>query len=283
MRLVSGLLLSLASILAAASPEWDRARELYQRTEYQQSLALLLPVQQKDAATLQLIGQSYFMIAEYKKATDALEKAIAIDPNNAEGLCWLGRAYGRRAEMANPFSAPGYATKSRQMFERSVALNPSNKEATGDLLDYYLEAPGFLGGGVQKAEALANLIGQTDPAEGNYAQAVIEERRQQYDQAENSLRRAAELAPRQVGRFVALAKYLAKRGQYKESDAMFDRASSMAPNDPKILYERATTYIKAKRNLDQARDLLERYVRAPLTPDDPPRAQAQALLKKIGA
>lgn len=273
----------LTSILAARTPEWDRAHELYQRTEYQQSLDLLVPAPEKDAATLQLIGQSYFMLGEYKKATNALEKGLALEPSNPEILHWLGRAYGRRAEMANPFTAPGYATKSRQMFERSVALNPSNEAATGDLLDYYLDAPGFLGGGMQKAEALAKTIGETDPAEGHYAQALIDDRRQQFDLAEDHLRRAAELAPRQVGRFVALAKYLAKRGQYKESEAMFDRATIMAPNDPQILFERANTYIKGKRNLNQARELLEKYLRAPLTPDDPPREQAMALLKKIGA
>jgi tetratricopeptide (TPR) repeat protein len=282
MRLVR-LILVFSSILAARTPEWDRAHELYQRTEYQQSLDVLVPLHQKDAAALQLIGQSYFMLGEYKKATEALEKAVALEPNNAEALHWLGRTYGRRAEMANPFTAPGYATKSRQMFERSVALNPSNKEATGDLLDYYLDAPGFLGGGVQKAEDLAKLIGETDAAEGHYAQAMIDDHQQHYDKAEEQLRHAAALAPRQVGRFVALAKYLAKRGQYKESEAMFDKATHMAPDDPQILFERATTYIKGKRNLDQARELLERYIRAPLTPDDPPREQAQALLKKIGA
>ena len=111
----------------------------------------------------------------------------------------------------------------------------------------------------------------------------MSDHQQQYDKAEEQLRHAAALAPRQVGRFVALAKYLAKRGQYKESEAMFDKATHMAPDDPQILFERATTYIKGKRNLDQARELLERYIRAPLTPDDPPREQAQALLKKIGA
>jgi tetratricopeptide (TPR) repeat protein len=184
--------------------------------------------------------------------------------------------------VANPFTAPGYATKARQMFEKSVALNPSNKEAAGDLLDYYLDAPGFLGGGMQKAEALAKLIGESDPAEGHYAEALIDDKRQQYDQAEAHFRRAAEIAPRQVGRFVALAKYLAKRGQFKESEAMFDRAARMAPDDPKILFERATTYIKGKRNIGQARELLEKYLRAPLTPDDPPREQALAMLKKIG-
>ena len=75
---------------------------------------------------------------------------------------------------------------------------------------------------------------RVDPAEGHYAQAVIADRRKQYDAAEEQLRRAAEAAPRQVGRVMALAKYLAKRGRIDESEAMFERAARMAYKMAKI-------------------------------------------------
>jgi hypothetical protein len=42
-------------------------------------------------------------------------------------------------------------------------------------------------------------------------------------------------------------------------------------------------YVNGGRNLEQARRLLERYLRAPITPNDPPRSEAEALLRKIGA
>jgi tetratricopeptide (TPR) repeat protein len=277
------LIFPIITLIAAGSSIEDRARELFQRTEYEQSLALLAAEPQKSAVGFELIGQDYFMLAEYKKSTEALEKASALDPSNPQILNWLGRAYGKRAEMSNPFSAPGWANKARQALEKSVQLDSSNKDATGDLLDYYLDAPNFLGGGMQKAEALAELIDRTDPAEGHYARALIEDKRKQYDAAEDQLRRAAELAPKQVGRFVALAKYLAKRGEYKESDALFDKAASLAPDNPQIMFARASVYVETRRNLDEARELLEKYLRAPLTPEDPPRKQAEELLKKIGA
>jgi Flp pilus assembly protein TadD len=281
------LLISLfAGLLLSGTPDLERARELYHRTAYRDSLNVLLGQpsinQSKDAETLQLIGQNYFMLAEYKKATDTLEKAAGLAPDNPELLNWLGRAYGRRAETSGPFTAPGFASKARQMFEKSVALDPANKEATGDLLDFYLDAPGFLGGGVQKAEALVKIISKTDPAEANYAQGIIDDRRKQYDSAEKHFRHAAELAPKQVGRVIDLAKFLARRGRIDESEALFDRAAKLAPNNPRILFERASTYVKEQRNLDQARQLLQRYIESPLTADDPPRGEAEALLKKIG-
>jgi len=274
------LFLTASAVLPAASPA-EQARDLFERTDYQQSLAILLAQPQKDAGTVQLIGQDYFMLGEYKKSTEALEKAAALAPGDAGIFHWLGRAYGRRAETGNPFTAPGYATKARQSFEKSVHLDPSNKDATGDLLDFYLDAPGFLGGGLQKAEALAELIGKSDPAEEHYARAVIDERRKDYQGAEQQLRRALDLAPRQASRFVALAKYLGEHGKIEESDALFEQAARMSPDDPRVMFDRARTYVDQRRNLGEARELLEKYLRSSLTPDDPPRRDAEALLKKI--
>lgn len=277
------LTLLFAAILPAATPEWTRAHNLYQQTEYRQSLAVLEGQRaQKDAATLQLMGQNLFMLGDYKKATDTFEKAAALDPNNPKLAHWLGRTYGRRAETANPFSAPGFASKTREMLEKAVELDPTDKDALGDLLDYYLEAPGFLGGGVHKAEQLAQIILKQDQAEGHYAQGIVAERKKEYDAAEQQFRRAAELAPRQVGRVLVLARYLANHGRVKESDALFEQAARMAPNSPKVMFDRANTYINEKRDLDVARKLLEQYLKSPLTPEDPPRERAEALLKKLG-
>src|SRR5215472_13706647 len=103
MRFIA-VILAIATLGAAASPALERARELYLRTEYRESLDLLNAGHPKDAATLQLIGQNYFMLGEYKKGTEALEKAVSLEPQNAAAAYWLGRTYARRAETANPFS-----------------------------------------------------------------------------------------------------------------------------------------------------------------------------------
>ena len=275
-------LFAVAITLSAASPEWNRANNLYQRTEYRESLAVL-EFAPKDAAALQLAGQDLFMLGEYKKACEAFEKAAALDPNNAKLIHWLGRTYGRRAETANPFMAPGLASKTRQMFEKAVELDPSDKDALGDLLDYYLDAPGFLGGGLHKADMLAQMILKEDPAEGHYAQGLVADKKKEFATAEQQFRRAAELAPRQVGHILVLARYLASHDHVKESDALFEQAARMAPNSPKVMFERAATYIKENRDLDTARKLLEQYLQSPLTPEDPPRVRAEAMLKKLGA
>jgi tetratricopeptide (TPR) repeat protein len=273
----------MSSLFAAAPPELAEAHKRYQRTDYQGALQTLVTVQPKTAPVYALIGKSLFRIGEFKKSSDAFERAVAGDPNNSEYVHWLGRAYGRRAESGNPFTAPGHASKARQCFERAVELNPHNFEAMNDLFDYYLQAPGFLGGGFQKAEALAKRIGEMDPAEGHYAEAQLADKRKQFDAAEAQLRRAMELAPRQVGRVVDLANYLAKLGRVQESEAAFDKALKMEPDSPRILFERARTYVDEKRNLHEARSLLQRYLNSDITPDDPPKEKARELLKQASS
>ena len=79
-RVVSGGLAAVgfAAILAAGTPQFDRALDLYHRTESHQSLAVLEAIPNRDAAAWKLIGQDHFMLGEYKKATEALEKAVAL-------------------------------------------------------------------------------------------------------------------------------------------------------------------------------------------------------------
>jgi tetratricopeptide (TPR) repeat protein len=281
MRGLIGFLLAMSCALAQDSLQW--AEELYKKTDYKESLALLREVPAQKAAAYNLIGRNHFMLGEYKKATDAFQKAFALDSSNSAYAHWLGRAFGRRAETSSPFLAPMHASKARQYFEQAVALDPANDEALNDLFDYYLQAPGFLGGGYDKAEQVGKRIAERNEAEGHFAQAQLADKRRQYDTAEEQLRRAMELAPHQVGRVLDLAKYLAKRGRVQDSEAAFDKAVQLDPNSPKIYFTRARVYIEEKRNLDEAKDLLIKYLRSNLTPDDPPREQAEKLLKQVSS
>jgi len=277
--LALGLVLSVA--LLAGGGDVEEARNLYSHTHFEQSLKVLVAIRQKDAPAYELIGRNYYMLGDYKKATENLDRALAGDPENSGYALWLGRAYGRRAETSSPFTAASYASKARQYFEKSVHLNPKNLEALTDLFEYYLEAPGILGGGIDKARALAVDIAKVDAGEGHWSQAKIAEKKKEYSGAEVQLRRAVEASPRQIGRLIDLARFLAKQGRLQEAEQSFARAEQIAPNSPKLMYAKADFYIKNNRNLDAARDLLKRYLSSSLTPEDPPRAQAEKLLKQV--
>jgi len=279
--LIRGLVFFITTALfAGGGGRLDEARKFYHLSEFDKSLQVLRELPDKDAAVWELIGQNYYGQAEFKKATEALEKAVALDPANSEITLWLGRAYGRRAETSSPLTAPGYASKTRQYFERATQLNPNNIEALSDLLEYYLEAPGFLGGGLDKAGRVAEQISRINPVEGYWAQAKLAEKRKEYLSAEDHLRRAIAAAPAQVGRLIDLAKLFTRQGKNREADQSLAEAEQVAPNSPRLVYAKAEIYVKSKRNLDVARRLLKQYMSMELTPDDPPRADAEKLLKQ---
>jgi len=257
-----------------------KARQLYEKTRYEEALALLAGLPVENGEVYALMGQCYYMLGDYKRASESLERAVRLEPGNSDYYMWLGRAYGRRAETSSFLTAPGLASKARQSFEKAFQLNPRNLEAVGDLFEYYLEAPSFMGGGLDKARDLAEKTRELDPAEYHYRLARIAEKRKQDKDAEEQLRRAMDLAPRQVGRVLDLASFLAKRGKHQESETLFEQAEKLDPESPKVMFERAKAYIESKRNLDKARELLVRYLNSPLTPDDPPRQEAERLLRQ---
>ena len=226
----------MACAVWAADPRFDEARRLYDATEFQQSLHVLSAIPGKDAEVHELMGRNHYMLGDFKRASEALEQAFNEQPSNADYALWLGRAYGRRAETSGPFTAAGWASKARQYFEKAAHLNPRNVEALSDLFEYYLEAPGILGGGMDKAQTVAGQMARVDPSEGYWAMYKLAEQRKDYSRAEEQLRRAVEVAPRPIGKFIELARFLTRQGRYQEAEQSIERAEKIAPNSPRLMY-----------------------------------------------
>jgi len=278
--------LAVLTLLMAVAPwagraaQLERAKELYGRTQYQEVLRLLETGRQNGAVVDELIGKAYYYLGDYQKATQALEKAIRADPNNSDYFDWLGKIYGRRAETSSFMTAWSYAGKCRRNFERAIDLNPQNLEAIDDLFEFFLNAPAIVGGGTDKALQVAELARDVNTAKYLRLQARLAEKQKNFQREEGHLRKALEIAPRHLGCILDMAEFLARRDRYKESEEMFERAQEVAPESAELKFERAKTYIQSGRNRAEARKLLEEYLNSSLTPDDPPRSEAERLLKE---
>ena len=267
--------------LWAQSSVLEQARTAYQRTDYETAFQLLSTIEERTPEVHALLGKVQYGQADFKGASDSFERAVDAEPENADYRNWLGKAFGRRAENSSFLTAPMYARRCRSEFERAVELDPKNLDAAGNLFDYYLEAPSLLGGGMNKAAGLAVKIRTLSEAQYHYSQAQMARKRKDWEEAEEHLRTAVEIEPNDPGRLADLASFLASQERYEESDRVFEKAMALRPEAPSVLYEKAVALAEADRNLDEAQQLLEQYLKAELTPDDPPRYEAGRLLSRI--
>lgn len=252
-------------------------------------LAFLLPAcaataEKKDPQVIFQHGVQSYAAERYGEAIELLERAAEARPNRSEYRLWLGRAYGRRADEMGAWrfwTAISLAKKMRLSLEQAVELDAANEDALWDLFGFYLEAPGFVGGGEAKAEALIKRLAAVKEASGERAWAQIEKSRHRLDLAEQRLRRAVELEPGVAGHLSALAALLAEQGKIDESERLFERADELRRNWPDLWLLRARTLIRSGRGKQEARELLERYLKVELKPDSEPKSVARKLLEEL--
>lgn len=126
-----------------------------------------------DADAWVVLVRARLQIKQAEKAIAAGEKATALGPRNAQAFYWLGNAYGNRLGEVGMLSKMSIAPKLRDAFEQAVKLDPALVDARTSLIEFYLQAPGMMGGGIEKARAQATAIAKYDQARGLTAQARI--------------------------------------------------------------------------------------------------------------
>ncbi|GEM_PF-1925119 len=110
-------------------------------------------------------GLAHFEDEKYIEAIKKLEVAVEIDPQVAEYHHILAKSYGRQAERTNWFKAVTFAKKTLLHLEIAAELDSQNIDILEDLMDYYQEAPGFLGGDTKKAHKIGDLINKINSSE----------------------------------------------------------------------------------------------------------------------
>lgn len=156
-------------------------------------------------------GEAFQNQDKYEDAIKEFRAAVKLSPNNSMAHLWLARALGRKTEKSNPLRQAFMVGDVRSEFEKAVQLDPRNVDARSDLLEFYLEAPGVFGGGMDKARQQAEAIARLDPADGHNAWARIAEKEKRYNVAEREYRAAVAAKPDAAGYRRDLEKFLQRR------------------------------------------------------------------------
>ena len=229
-----------------------------------------------DAVAYNLLCRAQYMLGDWDAGIKACEKAVALDAYNSRYHLWLGRAYGEKAQHVIFWTAIRLAGKVRNEFETAVGLDPSNAEARTDLAEYYLEAPGFLGGGRDKAEAQAQQLMHLDATKGHWVLGRLAEKKKDWKTAESEYRKSIEASNGRADEWLDLAFFYRHAGRYDQMEEAIQHIPGAVLNKRNVLLEAAGMLIRAGRNSPAALELLHRYLESPV--EEGPAFKAHYLL-----
>ncbi len=286
----SGLAAACMAGAACAQPPADglaQANASLQAGEADKALALLQPLMEQSTVSAEahnLACRVWLIVGKTDTAVSECQKAESQQPDNALNHLWLGRALGDKADRASFLSAYSLAKRVRSEFEEAVRLDPKNAEALASLGEFDCNAPGVVGGGVDKAENVAAQLDKVDPPRAHELRAQIAEQRKDYDAAQRELHEAIKVGPHPAYQWMALASFFRRREQWTDMVAAVRSGAGAAQRDKHAavaLYNGAGTLVRANRELPQAAKMLEEYLASSDKSEDGPAFVAYARLAKV--
>ncbi len=287
-KLYAGLLAVVASSILLAQPapeQLAQANTALQNGEADQALRLLdaLP---SSAEAHNLRCRVQFSLKHWDAAAAECEQAVAMEPRNSDYHMWLGRALGEKASRASFLSAFSLGNQVRTEFEEAVRLNPQNAPALADLGEFDYDAPGILGGGSDKAEAIAVQLEKLDPARAHELRGRIAEKHHDYATAERELKQAIIASQHPALQWMILGSFYTRRNRWTDMDSAVANGLTALQGDASANVARfnaASMLHRCNRNLPLAAQLFQEYlVRSPKT-DEAPAFAAYTQLAQIEA
>jgi tetratricopeptide (TPR) repeat protein len=241
----------------------EAGRAAFDKGDYSRAIEILKAAAGKDPSSgdVQLfLARSYLELHQADAAISSAEKAVAINPKSSAYHQWLGEAYGEKASHASMFSAYPLARKTQKEFEIAVQLDEKNYPAAQDLVDYDCTAPGVVGGGEDKAQAIIARLLVLDPAQGHYAAGNCKAQKKDFPAADAEFGKALASKPKSANIIYDIGDFYLKHDQPEKLILAVDAGEAAAPADPRARFYRAAVMIQRNENLPAAETLLRDYL-----------------------
>jgi tetratricopeptide (TPR) repeat protein len=232
------------------------------------------------AESYNLLCRAEFELGAWDAGIPSCEKATELDPDNALYHLWLGRIYGEKADHAGFLHAVSLAKKVRAEFERAVVFDPNSCEVRTDLAEFYLEAPGIIGGGQDKALAQADKIESMNPAMADWVKARLAEKNKDSESAEREYKAAVIDSRGGAREWLNLAGFYSRKGRLDDMDHALRSLESSRLDHPAALADGASIVLRTRRNYALGIRLLRRYL-STKTVEEAPAFKAHVMLGEL--
>lgn len=224
------------------------------------------------------LGRIAFDSNELNEAIEYFDEAIKSDQNNSNYHTWLGNAYGRLTQNSSKIRQGFIAPKIKNSYEKAIEIDPKNMDALWGLVEYYTQAPAFMGGSWEKAASTAELIKEVDLAESYRAYATIYLRQDKFDLAEEAY---VKLAETDKNYQMSLGTFYQNYASYEKAFMVFEKVYKNDSTNLNALYQIGKTSALSGLKSDVGIDALTKYLSQPLIEGNPSYAGAKMRIAMI--
>ena len=234
----------------------------------------------RDGRAHLLLCRAFYAEELADAAVPECEAALGTLSNDSKAQDWMGRVYGLKANNAGPITGYKLATRVKTAFETAVQLDPRNGDAVNDLSEYYIAAPSLVGGGVDKAVALADRVEAQLPQQAHRIRALAAEKRHDYDAAEQEFKAAVGQGGHPDA-WTDLGNFYSRRGRKEETvDALRHAIEADRAQGP-ALVDVASILSDMHLETELAAQVLRDYLASNAKSDGAPAFKAYVLLGSL--
>lgn len=245
------------------------------------ALDQVLAQQPQNAEAHNLRCRIFMQEQRWSDAIQSCQAAVTLAPDVSNYHLWLARALGEKADRVSFITAFRMAKSIRVEFETAAKLDPRNANALSDLGEFYVDAPAIVGGGLDKAERLAQQLDAFAPDRAHYIRARIAESRKDYSSAEDQYKAAISASKEPADTWMDLASFYRRRQRWDDMVAAVHRGAEMDTQHGVASADGASVLVRAGRDLSFAQKLLEKYLASSNKSEDAPAFQAHVQLGKL--
>jgi tetratricopeptide (TPR) repeat protein len=174
-------------------------------------------------------GRAALERGDLDQAIAQFEKAIAAAPNNAQAHYYLGLASGRKAQKTGIWGGMSFIKKAKDEWTRAVELKPDWLDARLRLIEFYIAAPGIVGGDEDKAIVQAEEMKKRDAFGGHRAYAHLYTTQKKFDLATKEMVDAVREQPKFAKAHYFLGNALLNQKDWKGSLHEYEMTLSLDP------------------------------------------------------
>lgn len=251
-------------------------------------------------------------------AVTSAERAVELEPNNANYQGQLAEAYALLADRSSPLKGYAYVRRMRKATEAAYKLDPQHIDTMLVQMMFSQKAPAIAGGDKKLAYSIADKIGTISPVWGALAHARLLQGgpddansemwllkavqtgptlyraraslarfygitavTKNNAKAERAAKDAIELDPGAEPAYTVLATVYARQQRWADLDAILARAEKAVPDDFAPYFAAAQTLFETGQNFQAAERYLTRYLSQAPEGKQPTEAEARVLLATL--